>query len=432
MSHSSRGSLAAFWFRHRSGFGVALGALVCQMGLAYGYTLSALAGEIQSDLAWTRTMYAGALGPQILVIALMSPLVGAATIRYGPRRVLVSAGLLLGMSFSLLSGIDALWQLYALIVLLGLSFAGLGDIAVSQAVSQWFRRGRGLALGVVFTGSNLGGYLLIWASGAITEVSSWRTAFLIMAMGAFAIIVPAAFWLVRDPATTTSETIPEAEPDEDTTTLDARAALRTRSFWILAFALFVFFFYLMAITQHLVLFLTDHEMEASLAREWFATAVGLGLISKVLLGLLASFLPARTTLWLDYGLIAASSIALLYLPDARWLPFFIVLYGFSTAARDVVYPLIVTYCFGLRYMAQIYGLLMIALLPGGVLGPLFAAWIFDNSGSYTAAFQVFSILNLLALIALAWVRNERGRNHRDEEPGSTEDRSATGFSSATG
>lgn len=432
MPNSSRGPLAAFWFRYRHGLGVALGALVCQMGLAYGYTLSALAGEIQSDLAWTRTMYAGALGPQILVIALMSPLVGAATVRYGPKRVLVAASLLLGLSFLLLAGIDALWQLYALVVVMGLAFAGLGDIAVSQAVSQWFRRGRGLALGVVFTGSNLGGYLLIWASGAITEVSSWRTAFVIMALGAFAVIVPAALWLVRDHPTTESATPPGTEPDEEASALDAQAALRTRSFWILAFALFAFFFYLMAITQHLVLFLTDHEMDASLAREWFATAVGLGLISKVLLGLLASFLPPRATLWLDYGLIATSSVALLFLPDARWLYVFIVLYGFSTAARDIVYPLIVTHCFGLRYMAQIYGLLMIALLPGGVLGPLFTAWVFDGSGSYTEAFQAFLVLNLLALIALAWVRDERTRSHRGDRPMDSGDPPATGFSGTPG
>jgi len=130
-------------------------------------------------------------------------------------------------------------------------------------------------------------------------------------------------------------------------------------------------------------------------------------VSKITLGRVASFLPARTTILIDYALIAASSIALLFLPDANWLPIFILSYGFATAARDVVYPLIVTHCFGLASMAAVYGLLMLALLPGGTLGPLFAAAVHDATGSYTVAFQVFCVLNLAALASLVFVRNER-------------------------
>ncbi|MFP8875083.1 MAG: hypothetical protein VCB42_11305, partial [Myxococcota bacterium] len=62
---------------------------------------------------------------------------------------------------------------------------------------------------------------------------------------------------------------------------------------------------------------------------------------------------------------------------------------------------------GVRYMAQIYGALMLALLPGGALGPIFAAVMHDESGSYTHAFQAFAGLNLVAVLALCFLRNER-------------------------
>ncbi len=82
-------------------------------------------------------------------------------------------------------------------------------------------------------------------------------------------------------------------------------------------------------------------------------------------------------------------------------------YGFATAARDVVYPLIISRCFGVRYLAQIYGAVMLALAPGGALGPIFAAAVFDATGSYQVAFATFAALNLASLLALGFVRDER-------------------------
>lgn len=390
----------------RRALGVLLGVLICQMGLGYGYTLSALAGDILTELDWSRVTYSGARAPQIFVIALASPLVGAATVRFGSRRILACAAGLLGVAFVLLSSFDSLWQLYGIVLLMGLAVAGLGDVSVSHVVSRWFQRRRGLALGIAFTGSNIGGFLVTRFSGAVAEVESWRLAFLAMGLLAFAVLVPAALWLVRDVPRAESETTPN-DPRDPRESLDARAAVRTRSFWILAFGLFVFFFYFMALLEHLVLFLTDHGMPASEARNWFGWAIGLGFFSKITLGWLADRLAPRASIGLDFALVAVSSAILLWLPNASWLPWFIASYGFATAARDVVYPLIVSFCFGLRYMAEIYGLMMVALLPGGILGPLFAAAVFDATGSYAPAFACFAVLNTIALASLAFVRDER-------------------------
>ena len=101
------------------------------------------------------------------MIALTSPLIGAATIRFGPRRVLSISAVLLGSAFLLLSELESIWQLYALVIVMGFAVSGLGDITVGQAVSQRFTRRRGLALGIVYTGSNLGGAFLTRASGFV-------------------------------------------------------------------------------------------------------------------------------------------------------------------------------------------------------------------------------------------------------------------------
>jgi len=57
-------------------------------------------------------------------------------------------------------------------------------------------------------------------------------------------------------------------------------------------------------------------------------------------------------------------------------------------------------------MAQIYGALMFSLLPGGVLGPIFAAHVYDTQGSYALAFTTFALLNAVSLGLLCFVRSE--------------------------
>jgi MFS family permease len=397
---------------------VLLGCLVCQMGLGFGYVFGPLAPDIIGELGWTRTAYSSARAPQLFVIALASPVVGALTMRLGARRVLTAAVVALGLAFVALSGLVSLWQLYALVMLQGVAVAGLGDITVGHVVSQWVVRHRGLALGVVYTGSNRGlalgvvytgsnlvGALLTRLAAGIAELDSWRTAFLTIGLGGLVAMLPCALWLVREPPFS-SESDSFAGAPRDGGDLDLRAARRTRSFWVLAFSLFTFFFYFIGMLEHLVLFLTDVGIPRGEATAHFSNAILLGMVSKVGLGFIADRVPRRAAMLLDYGLLAVSSLLLLALPNAALLPVFVATYGFATAARDVVTPLMVVECFGTRYLAQIYGALMLVLLPGGALGPIFAAAVHDGTGSYEPAFVGFAVLNLLAVGSLFLLRRE--------------------------
>jgi MFS family permease len=392
-------------------FWVVLGCLVCQMGLGFGYVFTPLAGEIIAEFDWTRATFSAARAPQLFVIAAASPLVGALVIRIGALRVLIAGILALGVGFVGIGAMQALWQMYALVMLLGLAVAALGDISVGQMVTRWVGRGRGLALGIVYTGSNLGGWLMVPIAVNVASRESWREAFTSLGVGALLVMLPIALLAVREPRAATE---PEGGAGDGTAALagserdlDLAAALRTRSFWILAATLFSFFFYFLGVVDCLVLFLTDQRMSRGEATLYFSHALGLGIASKILLGIIADRIPHKAALLVDYGLLLASSLLLLGLPEAAPMWLFVGCFAFATAARDVVYPLIVNECFGVRYMAQIYGALMIALLPGGALGPIFAAAIHDRLGSYEHAFGAFAALNALAFAALFFVRRER-------------------------
>jgi cyanate permease len=113
---------------------------------------------------------------------------------------------------------------------------------------------------------------------------------------------------------------------------------------------------------------------------------------------------------ITFTLLAGGSALLLAVERAPGLlPLFLVVHGFTVAAENVMLPLVVAECFGVAHMAQIYGALMLALLPGGVLGPTFAGWMFDSAGSYRPAFATFVVTNVLVVAGLGLLRPLEGR-----------------------
>jgi MFS family permease len=393
---------------------VVLGCLLAQTGLAYGYVFPALAEDILGEMGWTRSEFSFARLPQLAAMAAASPFVGLLSVRYGARRVIVCSVILLGATFLLFPEIDSLYQYYGLMMLTGIALTGVGDITVSHAVSQWVVGSRGLALGIAYAGSNLGGVLLVPAVVMLAGESDWRSALFAMGVGAFALLLPATALLVRERPSPERSAVEEAAARErptarrleSDTDLNLRAALRTRSFWILFFSLFAFFFYFLALLEHMVLHFTDQGIERADAVRFYATAIGLGIGSKLLLGLVADRIHEKQSVLIDYAALASSSLVLLAAPSSALAWLFVVSFGFSYAARDVVYPLIVGACFGVRFMAPIYGALMLALLLGAG-GPLFAAAVHDRFGSYDLAFRCFALINGIALVALFFLRDER-------------------------
>jgi cyanate permease len=248
------------------------------------------------------------------------------------------------------------------------------------------------------------------AATAIAADSSWREALLTMAVVPLVLVLPFAVWVVRAPRPDEEALEQLREPtglEPESTGLDLSAALRTRSFWILAFALFAFYFYFIGVLNHLIAFLSDSGYSDAQAARRFGAAIFIGIFGKLVFGMIADRIPVKAALLVNFGLLAVASILLLYVELPGVLTAFLIIHGFSVAAENVVLPLIVVEAFGIKHMAQIYGALMFVLLPGGALGPIFAARMFDTRGSYDLAFETFAILNVITLVALCFVRRER-------------------------
>lgn len=380
---------------------VVVACFVCQLGLGYAYLFSPLLREVTEDLGWSRAEFAAARAVYFPVLAVGSALAGRLTVRFGARPILLASSVCLGATFWLMSGIQRPVELYLVNVLYGLFMAGLGDVVIGGVVTRWIERGRGAALGFAYAASNLGGMLLAPIFAALTSAVGWREALQILAIGGAVAVLPFAY--------VAGQRAPGDDEGGDrarAAALGLGAALRTRSFWALGFALLLFFAYFVSVNDAFFPVMMDAGMSRGEAAGWYSTAIGFGWLAKMGTGLVADRVSPKTGLALDCALLGASAVFLLGVPDQPWLWAFVVSYGLAVAARDVVYPLVVGFSFGMRTMPEVYGALMLALAIGGPVGSFLTQLAYDVAGSYRPAFVAYAALNLLVLGSLAFVRRE--------------------------
>src|SRR2546428_7017201 len=118
--------------------------------------------------------------------------IGALADRHGPRVMLVLTVTLAGASFALVSTVDALWQLYLFVGVMGGVGMSSFYLLTAATVTHWFAERRGLALGLVLVGFSLGyisgGPLAAWL---IAELG-WRRAYALLGSGCGLITMLAA------------------------------------------------------------------------------------------------------------------------------------------------------------------------------------------------------------------------------------------------
>lgn len=125
------------------------------LALAYGarYCFSVFYVAILDEFGWPRGTTATILSLNLIIYALIAPLAGTLTDRYGPRKVLPLGGALIGTGLIACSTANTTWQFFlyfGIIVGLGISF--LGTTPHNPILANWFAKRRGLAMGFALSG----------------------------------------------------------------------------------------------------------------------------------------------------------------------------------------------------------------------------------------------------------------------------------------
>ncbi len=374
-----------------------IGACVCmfcgQPPVAM-YTFGVFVPEIVAATHWPQAAIASAIGPGALIAALLSPLLGWATDRFGTRRVALWGGPAFGAGLAV---VGLLPQSAAAFVLLTslmwlLSFAG-SPVPYAQMVTGLFDRRRGFALSIVFASGALG--IAAWPPYAawLIDHLGWRAAYAGMGLTAAAAISLSAIFLLRNAVKPGGG---HSATGFNGATL--REAIATVRFWKIAAVFMILTGVLAGAAVNLPVLLRQHGMSGQGA-SLVMTTVGLSMLAGrlALAPVLDRWFAPYVTIVIV--LLPIAAFGLLMVASDRAM-FFVAagLLGFGLGSEFSAAAYIVGRAFGLRAFGAIYGLITLFYGLGGATGP---ATIGVALARHAAPGVVFGLCLGLLLVAIA-------------------------------
>jgi MFS family permease len=309
-----------------------------------------------------------------------------------------------------MSQVQAPWQLYIFYgFFIGAGFGG-AVIPLASTISRWFVLRRGLMTGIVVSGIGCGTIIMPILARIFISTYDWRRSFIIFGIIAIIVIIPAAFFLKRDPVKIGQkpygqEKAPSIDGKEVLETgLKLRQAIMTSRFW-LVFIIFIFFgFFVQSIMVHLVPYARAIGIDPGSAAV-ILSFIGIGSISgRIIMGTISDRIGVKNTLSIALGILV---LAFFWLQTAEtiWMLYlFSLLFGFAYGAMISLQTLLVVKMFGLISLGTITGVIVFAYTVGGSIGPAVTGYIYDITQSYRLAFIVYTALVAIGLVLSFFIR----------------------------
>jgi predicted MFS family arabinose efflux permease len=369
---------------------------------------------VAESLGFTRGGFTLYFTIAALSMMVMAPVMGKLLERYDIRIIMTVCTTMMATSFALFSQCQTLTQFYVVAVFLGIGSAGSHIIPVSMMITNWFVDKRGLAMGIVFAATGVGGLIFNPLANWIIMNYSWQATFLSFGLIIGIISIPTAIFIVRaKPAD--MGLLPfggEAALSQQSATemegLTATQAFRSSAFWLLALIILLIAIANMGVLHHIVPYLTDLGFSSTTATMLMSLHMTMLVLGKVLVGGLADRGLLKAYMICMIGLVI--SISLLYGAQWMWIAIvFSVLFGLSIAVRTVIPPLMTARVLGQKHFAVIYGFLNIFTTLGTAVGVPLSGFIYDWTKSYSLAFALYVGICLIAAAAGIAVMTRGGK-----------------------
>jgi len=375
-------------------------------GGSFFYGFGLFVKPLEADFGWSRGEIMLALTIAMLVWGMASPFFGRMIDRYSARIVIFIGALTSGLGFALLGLMDNLLHLYVCWTVVGIGMAAMGPISVTTVVSNWFKKRRGTAIGIMSSGIGAGGFAMApLIGGYLIPNFGWRTSYIVMALITWVVTIPLALLVIKTrPAdmglypdgAEAPETVAVNQTSPSTAQgFTLKMALATPALWLISVSFLTGAFGLAGIVQNQVPHLVDIGFPVTAAAGALG-GVGLGsLIGKFFFGWLCDQIPAKYAWCIAVGLqlIGITLYALtMGLSIGGWIP---------------AMSMLTSTTFGLASYGAIFGMISFAFSIGSGVGPFIVGYLYDATGNYYWAFIASITLCAIAMITILMVRRPK-------------------------
>lgn len=364
------------------------------------------------ELGFERSEFTLYVSLSSIVCVVLMPLFGNLFNRFGFRKIAftgsaVTGLVLIGCSFS-----STLWQFYVLGLISGIFINGIGVMAVGILINKWFIDKKGIATAIAYCGSGLFAAFVIPISNSIVESAGWRWGYSFQGIFALCVLLPVIAFVVRDkpedvglkPYRTVQkgeQENPSALPTpEGMRGLTYGQALRSASFWFLAFSMLFITMGQTGPHGQTVAFLSDVGYPTPYVSAVSSGYMILLTVSKLVLGTVLDklgSLKGSLLICLCYVLFPIAAL-LVALPAMPWV-YALLLSVVSSGPTILGTILTADYC-GRRDFSKIFSIVSMFCYTGVALSsPLFGK-VYDIQGSYDLAWYLIIGLALLITVCL--------------------------------
>ncbi len=419
-------------WRHRAWVVAAVTFLVLVASAAFRSSTGVLLEPVADDFGWSRTTVSFAVLVNLALYGLVAPFAAALMEKWGIRRVVAAALVLLSLGMGLTTVMTEPWQLVLLWgVLLGFGAGCLALVFGAVVAQRWFVSRRGLVTGVFSAASATGQLIFLPTIARLVVDNGWRSATLLLAALALA-MVPLVLLFLRDrpadvgvlPYGAPAGYVEPAQLDVGMgagrlALLRLREASRTRAFWLLAAGFFVCGWSTNGLVgTHFVPAAHDHGLPTTTAAGLLALIGVFDLVGTIGSGWLTDRYNPRVLLLVYYALRGVSQLIvhLLWAPTVQPpMFFFVVLYGLDWVATVPPTVALCRECFGAQRAGVVFGWVFASHMVGAGVSALVAGMIRQSTGSYDIAWWTSGVLCLGAAVA-SWAIPHGDQLQRSEAP----------------
>lgn len=364
----------------------------------YLYVSSLFILPFTESFGWTRGEISSgaALG---LLGSLSAPFIGRCADRFGTKSVALAFAFLMACSFIGLSQLTGSYiQFLMLSALFGAVAPGCSGLVFSRAVSSWFSKGRGQALGIMSAGGSIGALLFTPIVAWMVSRYSFEGGFLTLACLTLCLGMPAIAWGLNDRrvAQTSQQGEAAGEPiNPGPARQELSRIVRSRTFIALAVAVFALNAPSAGVLTQLDPLLVHNGVDSrAFLIALFAASV---LVGRIGIGWLFDQFDARLVATI---FTIASALGCLMLMSG--MPFgaivaAVILIGFLQGMETDVIGYFVGRHFNRDQFGTVFGLLFTTSLLGTGLGIVGFGTLYDASLSYDMPLALAAGLLLIAI-----------------------------------
>ncbi len=366
------------------------------VGLAFGPSTALVFGfgvfiaPLSTAFGWTRP--AIAFGSTIIALMAMvvAPLQGYLIDRFGSRPVvLVSVPLFAAGLFAMPYMPGDIRFFYAACMLLPLLGLGLWSSSYLRAVSTWYDRHLGLAIGLANGGIGIGAALVPVIATALMQGGDWGRAYVGLGLIALLVTWPLNFLFFREAAKAAVPvgTVGHGSPGDMT----FAEIVRTRSFKLLLVAFVTLGFVNVGLIVNQVPLLIDGGISPARAATAQATLGFAILIGRFLCGILLDRVPAPLLMTVvSLGGVLACLLYVGGVSDAALIISPILIGGVIGAEFDVLSYMIKKY-YGIASFGRAYGVVFAIFQLGAAAGATVLPLSVSHAGGYGPGLLAFAL-----------------------------------------